>query len=61
MWDLSFPTGIEPAPPALKSKVLTPGPLGKPQEGSLEAKPNVKVVGKHRKLALWGSLLKSDL
>ena len=30
--------GIEPAPPALKSKVLTTGPLGKSQEDSLEDK-----------------------
>ena len=29
MWDLSFPTGIEPTFPALEGKVLTTGPPGK--------------------------------
>ena len=28
MWDLSFPTGVKPTPPALEGKIFTNGPPG---------------------------------
>ena len=41
MWNLSSPTGIEPASPALQGRFLTAGPPGNSQQGCLKNEPRL--------------------